>query len=283
MILIIGASGYIGGNLYRYFLEGEAVGTYFNTKKSGLFYLNLEDPDINSLNIDLSKIRYCIICSAISNIDECKKNEEKARKINVSGTKKIIDQLFKMGIVPVFLSSDQVFDGKKGNYSELDERNPVNVYGETKKEIEDYLLNSKKEFLIIRISKIFGLEPSDGTLLTSWALNLRNNETIRSAYDQRLSPTYIGDLVEILNISLKKELRGLYNVASPESFTRDEIAKMIKSKLNLDGNIISCSIKDFNFLDKRPLNTSLNVQKVLSKTNFKFHRMDEIIEILKKL
>lgn len=285
MILIIGASGYIGGNIYKRFLsKGEEVtGTYFNSKKDGLIYLDLENPNLKNLNLDLKKIDYCIICSAIANIDLCKKDEEKARKINVYGTKKIIEQLFEEGITPVFFSSDNVFDGEKGDYKEFDERNPVNVYGKTKKEIEDYLISGKRDFLIIRISKIFGLEPKDGTLLTTWAYQLKNNEVIKSAYDQKLSPTYVLDLVEILYLILKKKFRGVYNVASPESFTRDGIAKMINSKLGLNGNIISCSIKDFNFLDKRPLNTSLNVQKVLSETNFKFKSMNDILEELKSI
>jgi dTDP-4-dehydrorhamnose reductase len=285
MKLIIGGSGFIGNNLYNNLSKKKekVLGTYFNSKKPGLSYFDLENPNLNNLNINLSEVDYAFICSAISKIDECKKNEKKAYKINVDGTKRIIDQLIKNKIFPVFFSSDFVFDGKHGNYSEKDKKNPCTVYGNHKKIIEDFLNQSNEKFLILRISKIFGLEINDGTLLTTFLKQLKNNESINCAYDQIFNPTYISDLIGAINISLDKKISGLYNVTSNESFSRYELAVKIKNQLKIkSGQVVSCSIKDFNFLDSRSLNTSLDSSKFIDETGFNFYKMDNCISHLER-
>lgn len=284
MILVIGGSSYIGGKLCEYFSKkGELIGgTYCNSPKKNLIHFNMENPNVKELKINLNKVDYAFICSAISNIDSCKKYEEKAYKINVEGTKKTLEQFFDLKITPIFLSSDQVFNGERGGYNEHNLPNPCNVYGEHKKTIESFLLESKEKFLIGRISKIFGLTSEDGTILTSWVKSLKNNETIHCATNQIISPTYVADLVMAFDTAIKKKLNGLYNIAAPESFSRYELAKLLKERLHIkNGKIVPCSIRDFNFLDSRPLNTSLDVSKFIQETGFKFSKMTDSIDILR--
>jgi dTDP-4-dehydrorhamnose reductase len=285
MKLVFGGSGYIGQRLCEYLSRKNELlaGTYFHSSKKGLHYFDLEDPDITKLDVDLNKANYAIICSAMTNIDQCKADQRKSYKINVDGTKKLIEQLFQKNIFPIFFSSDHVFDGKKGNYSESDKTCPCTVYGSHKAIIENFLLNTRKPFLIARLSKIFGLILSDKTILTSWAEQFKNDETVRCATDQRLSFTYAGDLMEVLDLAMEKKLCGLYNMASPESFSRFELATMLKSQLNIkSGKIVPCSINDFNFLDSRSLDTSLNCKKIIKATGFKFSKMEGCISILKQ-
>ena len=145
-MIIIGANSFIGKYLYEYFSQKEKViGTYFSKPEENLIQFDITNPEISSLG-DLTNERYCIICSAIGRIDDCKKEEEKSRKINVEGTKKLIEQLFSKNIIPIFFSSSYVFSGDNKNPDEKDERNPRTVYGKQKKEIEDFLINSKKKF-----------------------------------------------------------------------------------------------------------------------------------------
>lgn len=285
MIIIFGGSGYLGNELCKYFSEkGELlIGTYYNSPKKGLKYFNLENPNLNFLGIDLSKVKYALISAGISKIDDCKNNERKAYAINVEGTKELIKQLFELEIVPVFFSSENVFDGKKGGYSELDEPNPSNVYGTHKKIIENFLKESDKEYLIIRLSRVFGITPKDRTLLTSVAEKLLNNETIYSATDQRSSLLYIEDLVRVLDTSLEKNLRGLYNFGSPESFGRYEVSKMVKEHLGIkSGKITPCLINELGFPDLRPLDTSFNMKKLIQNTGFRFTPMKKCLDELKK-
>lgn len=285
MKLIIGASGYIGKNIYNSFSKNEKViGTYHKNWKEGLIYFNLENPNLENLDIDLKSVSYALICSSITKPDDCKKNEDNSYKVNVEGTTKLIQQLFQKRIVPVFFSSEYVFDGKKGNYTESDKTAPNTIYGIQKKEIENLLLQTKKESLILRLSKVFGLERGDGTILTSTIDQLKRNEKIKCATDQIFSPIYIWDLVNALELALDKKLNGLYNLASPEHFSRYELSMLLKSELKLDsGEILPCSIRDFNFLESRPLNTSLNIEKFINETGFEFTRMKDCISKLEKI
>jgi dTDP-4-dehydrorhamnose reductase len=286
MKLIIGGSGYIGRNLFEYFLgKNEPVtATYHNSKRENMIYFDLENPKLDNLGIDFKKIDSAFICSAITHPDECKRNEKSSYELNVRSTRNIIKQLWQFNILPVWFSSEYVFNGEKGNYKESDEKNPNTVYGHHKKAIEDFLCNSKKDFLIVRLSKVFGLEAEDRTLLTSIVKQLKNHEEIRCATDQIFSPTYIKDLSRVLDLAIEKRLRGIYNIASSEYFSRYRIAKMIKSQLRIkSGKIIPCSIKNFNFLDSRPLNTSLNVEKIIQATGFKFTPIRESISLLEKM
>jgi len=283
-MIIVGGSGFIGNKIYDYFSDRDVIGTYFNNPKNGLIYFNLKNPDLNNLDVDLDKIKYVIICSAISMPDDCKRNEEESYKINVECTKKLLEQCFELGIFPIWFSSEYVFDGEDGSYKEFSERNPNTVYGKQKKEIEDFLLNSNKEFLIFRLGKVTGLEKNDGSYLTSFVEQIFIKD-IRSATDQIFCPLYIGDIAKVLDICLHKNLKGLYNVASPEMFSKFEVGNMIKGEFGsrVKGNVIKCSLNDFTFLDNRPLNSTMIVDKIIKDTGFKFKSMIECIKDLVKL
>jgi len=286
-VLIIGASGYIGGNLKRHFEKNgiEVLGTTFPEKIKGLKYFSSVDSDLKDLDTDIKKIKYAIICSGISNINECKKNSELAFKINVTGNKKIIEQCFENKIVPVFLSSDAVFDGKKGGYNELDKTNPCNEYGKHKEVIEDFLLNSKKEYIITRLSKVFGTEPKDGSFLTSLISQLKEDKTLNCAADQIFCPIYINDLVNLFYLACERNLRGLYNFASPETYSRYELASLLKLELNIkQGKIVKCLIKDINSDDCLPQNISMKSDKITEALGYKFTKMpDHIVKIKEKI
>lgn len=135
MYLIIGASGFIGRHLYNYCKENgiDILGTYYTHS------YNEEWIQFDICTNELNGIRQrclngkvpdaVIICGANASIDGCKRNEDKSNQLNVVGTKRIIDQASAMGVKTVFLSSEAVFDGKKGLYSEEDVPNPITLYG----------------------------------------------------------------------------------------------------------------------------------------------------------
>jgi len=277
MMLVIGGSSYIGKHLYEHFSKKEKViGTYFSKPQENLVYFDIRNPDLSKF--DLSNIKYAIICSAIGRIDDCKKFEKEAYKINVEGTKKLIEQLFNREIIPVFFSSTYVFSGDKGDYKEEDARNPKTDYGRHKKEIEDFLINSKKKFLIFRLGKVYGLEKKDRTLLIDMIENLKP----KYASDQIMSLLYVGDIVKIIDLAIKNDLTGIYHLADGKISWYD-LALLLNKEFNLDKKIISCSIKDFDFLEKeRPLKNTINNEKMVSELKFKFTSLEESISILKK-
>ena len=140
-ILILGATGLIGNHLYNFLKKTgkKVIGTYNKDKQESLFYFDITKSSLDEL--PLSNISYAVICSAITKLDDCRDNPEYSHKVNVESTEKLIIELSRRGIVPVFLSSGAVFDGALGGYKEDSPRNPLSIYGEQKLEVEDYTIN----------------------------------------------------------------------------------------------------------------------------------------------
>jgi dTDP-4-dehydrorhamnose reductase len=286
-ILIFGASGFLGGKLIEHYVKAKkkAIGTYSKSKKQGLLKFDLENPDLKSLSSGLSMkgmslkdFTHAVICSSVTEMDLCKTEPEKTYAINVTGTKKLISQLFDTGIIPVFISTDYVFDGSRGNYSEEDERKPVLAYGKHKKEVEDYLMGSGKNYLIVRSAKLYDIT-GDDKVITGLTSDLKAGKQLSMATDQILSPTYVRDVCRAIEILIDRNITGCYNVCSDKAISRYELATIVKKELGIkEGGVKPCSIKEFKFEDKRPLNTSMNNKRFKELTGFKFTALKEVLK-----
>lgn len=283
-ILIIGASGFIGKNLKVYFedMDCNVIGTSLNNSPvNDLIYYDSLNRSLSEV-AELSHIDYAIICSAVSNINACKINEDSAYATNVVGNIKIIEECFNNNVIPVFLSTDNVFSGERGKYIESDATDPVNTYGSHKKIIEDYLLTSGKNYVIARLSKVYSIDPKHGTFLTSLISDLMSNRTIYCATDQKFCPIYIDDLIGVLYLALLKNLRGLFNIASTECFSRYEFALLAKESLKLQaGTIIPCLISDIESQDTLPRDISMSNSKIIKATGHGFVPFKTVIKKVK--
>lgn len=283
-ILIFGASGFLGGKLIEHYTRAKkkAVGTYSKSKKQGLVKFDLENPDLKSLNssmkgMSLKDFSHAVICSSVTEMDLCKTEPEKTYAINVTGTKKLISQLFDSGIIPVFISTDYVFDGSRGNYSEEDERKPVLAYGKQKKEVEDYLMGSGKNYLLVRSAKLYDVT-GDDKVITGLARELKAGKQLSMATDQIFSPTYVSDVCCAIEILIDRNITGCYHVCSDKAISRYELAMIVKKELGIkEGGVKPCSIKELKFEDERPLNTSMNNKRFKELTGFKFTALKEAL------
>jgi len=281
-IAIFGASGFIGKRLYEFFSKKNEIsfGTYHNSYRENLRYFDLGSSNLEGLVLD--KVDYGIISTGINNINECERNKKRIHSLNVDNTKLLIERFFEKGITPIFISSDNVFDGKEGNYTELSKTNPINVYGVCKELIEDFIINSGESSLIIRPSKVFSLNCNDNTLISSIIKDLKDDKEIYCASDNSFSPICINDLVNVFDILMNKKLEGIYNLGSPESFSRFELAKKIKSQLEIkSGKIIPCLMKEFETIGKYPLKVNMNVEKIIKDTEYNFIPLNKYIRKFK--
>ena len=96
--------------------------------------------------------------------------------VNLERTKEIINYCSENGIIPVYISSDAVFDGQKGNYKEKDLKKPINNYGKIKDKVEKYILKKNQKYLIVRMSKVFGLDLNDETLVTQLLKKMKSSK-----------------------------------------------------------------------------------------------------------
>ena len=141
IILIIGGSGYYGSELARSLGLSKALKSYYKNKNQDGIFFDLASSKVSDVLIKYPNIKKVIISAGIIDFSFINNNPEKAQFYNVTCIKRIIDELDKLNLIPVYISSESVFDGKKGNYAESDKTNPTFTYGVQKDIIEKYIVN----------------------------------------------------------------------------------------------------------------------------------------------
>ena len=277
--LIIGASGKIG----KYILEKKNknyVYTYNKKKIKNGIYFDIRKNNLNKLckSFLINKIA---LLSAVSNPDKCYKNKNYSNLINVIKTKKIIDDIIKRNIYFIFLSSEYIFCGRKGNYSETSLPKPNNLYGKQKYLIEKYIKKKTKNFSILRIAKTYGEKLDDKTLITNFFLRLKKGEReFTFATDQIFNPLYSKDLTKIIKLFLNKKIKGVFNVGGSEQLSRYKCIEKITNQFDFKNKnriiLLKSKLKNFKFIDKRPLNISMNISKIKKIIKFKLTKIENV-------
>ncbi len=285
-ILIFGASGFLGRELRNYFetKHKTVLGTYFANNQPGLIHFDLKHTDLDIFGTDLKKVRFAIICGATTTMDSCKADWAGTYRVNVEGTTALISRLQACGIIPVFISTDAVYDGTRCNSSEDDVRVPALAYGRQKKEVEDFLFSRGGLFIIVRLGRIYSLRERDKTIITTIANDLRKGRDLRLATDQIFSPSYVEDICRALGLLIEKRCLGCYNVCAGEPISRFELGVLVKARLGIKtGHVIPCTLSDFNFEDNRPLDTSMSNKRFIETTGFRFTTLAESLARLKQM
>ena len=227
-ILILGGSSFVGRHLVVR-LKDTVIATYFRRPfHNGVFFDSLSMKVSDILN-SKEKISHAVILLGDTNPKTCVNDINLSNKLNVESIKLIINDLIRLGIKPVFASSEFVFDGNKGNYIETDEPNPILIYGKQKLEIENYLKENCSDYIVVRFAKIFGTEKMDNTIFTNWVEDIKQHKEIKCASDQIFSPIFVEDIVEAIIRLINKESNGIFHVAGIKPYSRIELIKMFFS------------------------------------------------------
>lgn len=281
--LIFGADGYIGSYLYqRLKSDGNNV-TGTSRRVSGhnqLLYYDIQKSDVNTLltKEDWQEEKTAIICIAVSNIDRCYDHYEEAYDINVVKTKRLIHKLLENGFYVIYFSTDNVFDGMRGNYTEASPTHPINKYGMMKAQMEQYLLRDVPEVCILRISKVVSTRKEKQNVFTEW-LGQVNSGFIRCIEGNYLSFICIEDIYQVCLIVSEKQMHGLYNIVGDRAYSRAGLAKEFYTSMGVaDMDIRELELKEFALKDGRPLNLSMSNQKFKNETGYQFIKMSNVVE-----
>ncbi len=277
--LIIGAGGYIGSRIYHEMKNRkiDVVGTSRKAENNFIKFELGKDEVCNVIKTLKGDDRTAIICAGISNIDRCKSEYETAHWINVTATKELIEGLYLEGFRIVYFSSDQVFDGKKGNYNEGDEVNPINAYGCMKVEVERYLQENVPESCIFRLSKVVDDRQDVKNMFYSWEKQCY--QTVYCFKDNLMTCIAMDDVINACILTMQLGLTGVYHLASDQIVIRRRLMDQFFLAMQVANYVIEeKDIEDFGLLEKRPLDTSLNNNKFKYAANYRFISMKELIE-----
>ena len=278
---IIGASGFIGSHLINKYKSKypDCIGTTFSSDKKNLLKFDLKNPDIKSLDLERTGHKAVIITSFKANIPYCENEPNKAYKVNVEGMLQLIKNLSQTSLKIIFLSSEYVFDGNEGKYSDNHPKDPGTAYGKHKKIIEDEIKNLTDNFLVLRLSKMYGLTRGDKTILDEAANLLNQKKEILAASDQYFNPTFIDDLVKAIIDIQEKNLKGYINVCAPETWSRFEMWTQLAQIMNKNINLIKkIKLYDIPIMKGRPLNTSMVCNRLNQETQSKFISLKDAIK-----
>ena len=199
--------------------------------------------------------------AAMTNVDGCELNPDQAYEVNVRGTVNLLNHFNGKFVL---LSTDYVFDGNEGPYSENDTVNPKNVYGKTKLEAERKVREFSADWLILRTNVVWNIGGQYKASFVDWLVEeLDEGNQVRIVTDQWNNPTHTEDLGCVINKLLKHDASGLYHYGSAEVLNRYDFARLIANIYNLDENLIKpIMTQELNQLAKRPLRSGLKTNKI---------------------
>ena len=282
-MLITGVSGLLGNNLAYYFRDKyDILGLYSSHPVTieGIDTARCELSHPGNIREILSEYNPEIIihCASLTNIDECEGDKNAVNRINVMATGHIVEEVIDKDIRLIYISTDSVYEGIKGNYSEEDNINPQNYYGLSKYEGELEVL--KKENSLILRTNLFGWNIQNKKSLGEWILEeLTAKQKINGFKDAYFSSIYTMELARVIHISIMKNLTGVYNCGAFDSCSKYEFALKIADCFTLDKTLLSpISIDDFCFKVKRGKKLTLNVNKLQKALDYKLPTINHSIE-----
>jgi len=202
--------------------------------------------------------------AAMTQVDECQLNQERCEAVNVKATAQLVLEAEAASRHFIYLSTDFVFDGEKGDYSEDDHLNPVSWYGFTKVQAESVVETSEVPWAIIRTCLVYGdvLEGTRSNIISWVRQSLEAGKPIKVVSDQWRTPTYVEDLAMGVLLAIQKKATGIYHISGKDRLSPYEMALKTAAEAGLDASLIErVDAATFKQPAKRPPVTGFNISK----------------------
>jgi len=294
-ILITGANGLLGQKLVQQiFDEGqfEVIPTGLgesrlpvNLKSAKWISLDIIDRDDVLRVFEKTKPDFVINTAAMTNVDICEKEKKACETLNIHAVMNLIQAAEKFNSHLVHLSTDFIFDGEAGPYSEDDTPNPINYYGWTKMKAEEKIKASKIKWTIIRTVLVYGIanDMSRSNIILWVKESLEKGESLQLVNDQFRTPTLAEDLAQGCLLVIKKQAGGIYNISGKEQLTPYDMAIATAEFFHLDKSMIQETNSDkFTQDAKRPMKTGFILDKAISELGYSPKSFMDGIGILSK-
>lgn len=293
-ILVTGSNGLLGQKLIYALIKRNDVEVIATSKgenrileKNGYSYQNLDITNKEEVRNILEKHHPEVVINtaAMTNVDACEKEKELCRLLNVEAVNNFIEVMESQDNKPHFihLSTDFIFDGEKGPYTEGDSPNPISYYGQSKWDAEKLVMESKLKWSILRTIIVYGIvDNMSRSNIVLWAKEaLEKGQNINVVDDQYRSPTLAEDLAEGCILTAIKGKTGIFNISGKEVMSILELVYKVADFYNLDKSLISpAKSNTLNQPAKRPPRTGFILDKAERILGYKPHSFEEGLKIL---
>jgi dTDP-4-dehydrorhamnose reductase len=281
-ILVTGANGLLGQHLVKLLLEqtndtiiatGKGESRLPFTAANRLHYFSLDIRDAVTATDFYLKQRPDIIvhAAALTQVDEGELNKVRCWDTNVTATRFLIEAAKQFNPYFIFVSTDFVFDGEKGNYTEEAIAEPVNYYGSSKRAAEKAVLESGLHSAIVRTCLVYGnILQGNRSNIISWVKdNLQQGKKIKVVTDQWRTPTYVTDLAKGILLLIEKRATGIFHISGEELMTPYDIATAVAAHLQLNASLIEkADAATFTQPAKRPAKTGFIIDKAKKELGY---------------
>ena len=290
-ILITGANGMLGQRLAKFFLSQKNCELMLTSLEPECVYKEVNYiPENLSKRESVKKIVYeffpdvIINTAAFTNVDLCESEREKAWKVNVKSVEYLAETARIIDAHLIHISTDYVFDGRNGPYSEKDVPKPISYYGRTKLASENTIKLIGVINTIIRTNVLYGPVDFGRPDFVRWVVsNLREEKEIRIVTDQINNPTFIDDLVSAINSIIQYKKQGIYHIGGKDFLSRFEFTNRIADYFSLNKKlVIPIKTEDLRQPAPRPLKSGLLNLKAEIELNYQPHSIEETFRIIKK-
>ncbi len=296
-LLIIGSSGLVGSKLAALSAKHgfEAYNT-MNRRRTSLpqvKQLDITDRDATLRLVKEIRPNVIVNAAAITNVDYCETHRDEARKVNLDGVINLAEAASENNTRLVQISTDYVFDGTIGHYTEDDTPRPIDYYAQTKLDSET-IVSKLSSYVIARPSVIYGWNPpetsgtaSDSVKPMNFAMfvvdKLKKNETVRAVRDQYSSPTFADNLAEALLRLARHQSNGIFHTAGRSCLSRYEFAVKLAGLFGYSTRLVQPVFSsEFTQVAVRPKNSCLLVEKAEKTIGMSFFTADEGIMEMRK-
>lgn len=242
--------------------------------------LDLTDAESIRRFVEQSRADYIIHSAAITDVDLCEREPKRAQVLNADATRLLVDVVRELQARVVYISTDYVFDGTAGPYSETDATNPINVYGRTKLEGELAVRSLDERGVIVRSASFLGHGgPESPTFAERMLETMRTNPPLKAAVDQVSNVTPVDELASGILRLIESGGTGIWHIAHPQLISRYDLAVMLAKRAGLDADrcIQRVPYVTLGRAARRPLQGGLNCEKAVRELGLTFRSLAESV------
>ena len=291
-ILITGSNGLLGQKLVELLLTQPHVQCIATARGAnrlpfteGYAYYSMDITDREQVNDVIAQVKPDVIVhgAAMTNVDQCEFEKENCWAQNVKAVEYIVEACQQHNIFLCHVSTDFIFDGADGPYTEEGEANPLSFYGWSKYAAEKVVEHSKLRWAIARTVLVYGIayDMSRSNIILWVKKSLEEKKNIKVVTDQWRTPTLAEDLAMGCFLIADQEAEGIFNISGKDLLTPYEMAIMTAEYFGLDKSLIAqADSSTFTQPAKRPARTGFVLDKSQTVLGYTPHSFTEGIAIL---